>query len=167
MRPLQFPLKSYGFSGAETAKKTIFALENGIFRRGVLRIHAPPQFSMVVPLRSQARLRHSLLHWAYFALFRPQGARFVRPRRTRRRERLKRERASVPQFGMVVSHLRTTPPLAARCSVAAQGGVFPAHSRKRPRMDLQMPQSVVYYRQMPIRQEEELTWQTGIRRFTS
>ena len=29
-----------------------------------------PQFSMVVPLRSQARLRHSLLHWAYFALLR-------------------------------------------------------------------------------------------------
>ena len=78
-----------------------------------------PQFSMVAPLRSRARLRYSLLHWAYFALFRPQGARFVRPRRTRRRGRLKRERASVPQFGMVVPHLRTVPPLAARCSVAA------------------------------------------------
>ena len=38
-----------------------------------------PQFSMVVPLRSQARLRHSLLHWAYFALLRAQRARFVRP----------------------------------------------------------------------------------------
>ena len=49
---------------------------------------------MVVPLRSQARLRHSLLHWAYFALFRPQGVRFVRPRRTRRRGRLYREKAS-------------------------------------------------------------------------
>ena len=49
---------------------------------------------MVVPLRSQARLRLSLLHWAYFALFRAQRARFVRPRRTRRRGRLKRERAS-------------------------------------------------------------------------
>nr|DAI90419.1 MAG TPA: hypothetical protein [Caudoviricetes sp.] len=34
---------------------------------------------MVVPLRSQVRLRYSLLHWAYFALLRPQGARFVRP----------------------------------------------------------------------------------------
>ena len=38
-----------------------------------------PQFSMVVPLRSQARLWHSLLHWAYFALLRAQRARFVRP----------------------------------------------------------------------------------------
>ena len=34
---------------------------------------------MVVPLRSQARLWHSLLHWAYFGLFRAQRAAFVRP----------------------------------------------------------------------------------------
>ena len=40
-----------------------------------------PQFGMVVPHRSQARLRRSLPHWAYYALFRPQGARFVRPSR--------------------------------------------------------------------------------------
>ena len=35
VRPLQFPLKSCGFPGAETAncKEAIFALENGIFRR--------------------------------------------------------------------------------------------------------------------------------------
>ena len=66
-------------SGHGNCKEAIFALENGIFRRGILRAPAPPQFSMVVPLRSQARLWHSLLHWAYFALFRPQGARFVRP----------------------------------------------------------------------------------------
>ena len=38
-----------------------------------------PQFAMVAPLRSQVRLRLSLAHWAYFALLRPQGARFVRP----------------------------------------------------------------------------------------
>ena len=38
VRPLQFPLKSYGFPGC---KEAIFALENGIFRRGVLRAHAP------------------------------------------------------------------------------------------------------------------------------
>ena len=38
--------------------------------RGCGALRAVPQFSMVVPLRSQARLRHSLLHWAYFALFR-------------------------------------------------------------------------------------------------
>ena len=72
-----------------------------MFRRCALRVLAPPalrasngqrpgrecifpfrtvpQFSMVVPLRSQARLWHSLLHWAYSALFRAQRARFVRP----------------------------------------------------------------------------------------
>ena len=50
-------------------------------------------FSPLGLRRSQARLRHSLLHWAYFALFRPQGARFVRPRRTRRRGRFYCERA--------------------------------------------------------------------------
>ena len=68
-------------------KEAIFALENGIFRRSALHAHASPQFSMVVPLRSQARLRHSLLHWAYFGLFRALRAAFVRPRRTRRRGR--------------------------------------------------------------------------------
>ena len=35
---------------------------------------------MVVPLRSQARLRHSLLHWAYYGLFRALRAAFVRPK---------------------------------------------------------------------------------------
>ena len=59
------------------------------------RIASPctPQFSMVVPLRSQAHLRNSLLHWAYYGLFRALRAAFVRPRRTRRRGRLKCERA--------------------------------------------------------------------------
>ena len=55
--------------------------------RGCGALRAVPQFSMVVPLRSQARLRHSLLHWAYFGLFRALRAAFVRPRRTRRRGR--------------------------------------------------------------------------------
>ena len=40
-------------------------------------------------------MQYSLAHWAYFALFRPQGARFVRPRHCH------------PQFAMVVPHLRT------------------------------------------------------------
>ena len=56
---------------------------------------------MVVPLRSQARLRLSLLHWAYFALLRPQGARFVRP-----------PPRPPPQFAMVV-------PLRSQSSLAA------------------------------------------------
>ena len=37
------------------------------------------QFSMVVPLRSQARLWLSLLHWAYYGLFPPLAAASVRP----------------------------------------------------------------------------------------
>ena len=91
--PLPVSAKILRISGRGNCKEAIFALENGIFRRGVLRAHAPPQFSMVVPLRSQARLRHSLLHWAYYGLFRALRAAFVRPRRTRRRGRLKCERA--------------------------------------------------------------------------
>ena len=47
--------------------------------RGCGALRAVPQFSMVVPLRSQARLRHSLLHWAYFGLFRALRAASVRP----------------------------------------------------------------------------------------
>ena len=41
--------------------------------------HLHPQFAIVDLHRSQARLWHSLLHWAYSALFRAQRARFVRP----------------------------------------------------------------------------------------
>ena len=47
--------------------------------RGCGALRAVPQFSMVVPLRSQARLRHSLLHWAYYGLFRALRAASVRP----------------------------------------------------------------------------------------
>ena len=47
--------------------------------RHSLRCDTVPQFSMVVPLRSQARLWHSLLHWAYYGLFPPLAAAFVRP----------------------------------------------------------------------------------------
>ncbi len=97
-------------SGRGNCRETIFALENGIFRRGVLRAHAPLNsawsFRIFAPpcadacavfrgcalrfapcarhfspsglRRSQARLRLSLLHWAYFALFRALRARFVR-----------------------------------------------------------------------------------------
>ena len=38
-----------------------------------------PQFAMVAPLRSQARLRLSLAYWAYYGLFRALRAAFVRP----------------------------------------------------------------------------------------
>ena len=91
--PLPVSAKILRIFGRGNCKEAIFALENGIFRRSALHAHASPQFSMVVPLRSQARLRHSLLHWAYFGLFRALRAAFVRPRRTRRRGRLKCDRA--------------------------------------------------------------------------
>ena len=58
--PYQFPLKSYGFSGAETARKRFL----------LWKIEFPTQKS-------------------------------PRPRRTRRRGRLNRERALVPQFAIV------------------------------------------------------------------
>ena len=38
-----------------------------------------PQFAMVVSMRSQVRLRLSLAHWAYYGLFPPLAAAFVRP----------------------------------------------------------------------------------------
>ena len=38
-----------------------------------------PQFAMVAPLRSQARLRPSLAYWAYYGLLPPLAAAFVRP----------------------------------------------------------------------------------------
>ena len=53
--------------------------DGGIDNPSVSFADSIPQFSMVVPLRSQARLWYSLLHWAYFALLRAQRARFVRP----------------------------------------------------------------------------------------
>ena len=56
-----------GFDGQQSGRECIF-----LFR-------TDPQFSMVVPLRSQARLWLSLLHWAYYGLFPPLAAAFVRP----------------------------------------------------------------------------------------
>ena len=76
--PHQFPLKSYGFSGAETARKRFLLWKMGFSDAAYCEL-LHPSIQHGRPLRSQARLRHSLLHWAYFALFRPQGARFVRP----------------------------------------------------------------------------------------
>ena len=48
-------------------------------RECIFTFRTDPQFSMVVPLRSQARLWLSLLHWAYYGLFPPLAAAFVRP----------------------------------------------------------------------------------------
>ena len=88
------------------------------------RIASPctPQFSMVVPLRSQARLWHSLLHWAYSALFRAQRARFVRPSPSLARCSVSSHRPALrlrgvpalrPPFGRVLA-----PPAASRPSIA-------------------------------------------------
>ncbi len=68
---LQFSLPHWGL-------RTGLRFAGPVFR-GCGALRAVPQFSMVVPLRSQARLRHSLLHWAYFGLFRALRAASVRP----------------------------------------------------------------------------------------
>ena len=127
--PHQFPLKSCGFSGAETARKRFLLWKMGFSDTAYCEL-LHPSIQHGRPLRSQARLRHSLLHWAYYGLFRstirnsrlatlplasllcsldfrfacsahcarrssvPLAAAFVRPRRTRRRGRLKREGVS-------------------------------------------------------------------------
>ena len=56
-------------------------LTEGFFDPSVTAYAVPPPLSSAwSPLCAHGtRLRCSLLHWAYFALFRPQGARFVRP----------------------------------------------------------------------------------------
>ena len=56
-------------------------LTEGFFDPSVTAYAVPPFLSSAwSPLCAHGtRLRCSLLHWAYFALFRPQGARFVRP----------------------------------------------------------------------------------------
>ena len=58
-----------------------FAASNGQRpgRECIFTFRTDPQFSMVVPQRSQARLWLSLLHWAYYGLFPPLAAAFVRP----------------------------------------------------------------------------------------
>ena len=76
-----------------------------------------PQFSMVVPLRSQARLWHSLLHWAYSALFRAQRARFVRPSPSLARCSVSSHCAAVG--GPVFRRCAPPSPSAARCSGVA------------------------------------------------
>ena len=56
--------------------------EGGWFVRSLRHGYAVPPFhsSTWSPrFVRKAHLRCSLFHWAYFALFRPQGARFVRP----------------------------------------------------------------------------------------
>ena len=82
-----------------------------VFRRCALRVLACSQFAMVALLR--CRLQSSLAHWAYFGLFPPQAAAFVRP-----------PAASRPPTGRDRdgnAFLRFAPPCAslARCSVPA------------------------------------------------
>ena len=76
-------------------------------------------------------LQCSLAHWAYFALLRPQGARFVRP-----------PPLPHPQFAMVVLHLRTVPSSAARCFASADFAslcVLEASAASRPPMKAELP----------------------------
>src|SRR5699024_6875409 len=71
----------HGRPAALTSSLAALPASLGLLRpvsRTARGLRALPQFSMVVPLRSQARLRHSLLHWAYYGLFRALRAAFVR-----------------------------------------------------------------------------------------
>ena len=112
MRPSPVSAKILRIFGRGNCKEAIFALENGIFRRGVLRApaplnsawsshtFAPPCANACAVFRPcglrfapcprgssrfaasdarRARLRYSLPYWAYFGLFPPQAAAFVRP----------------------------------------------------------------------------------------
>ena len=64
-------------SARPLANLTICGQRSG--RECIFTFRTDPQFSMVVPLRSQARLWLSLLHWAYYGLFPPLAAASVRP----------------------------------------------------------------------------------------
>ena len=103
-------------------------------RECIFTFRTDPQFSMVVPLRSQARLWLSLLHWAYYGLFPPLAAAFVRPCASLARCSVPAHfvcsalqpfgpspfcKHLHPQFAIVDLQLRTVPSSAARCSVAA------------------------------------------------
>ena len=122
--PYQFPLKSYGFSGAETARKQFLLWKMGFSSAAYCEsMHPSIQHGRSTALASSlAELPASLgssyrpaLRWPGIpglrsasrcprpftpsglrgnGLFRALRAAFVRPRRTRRRGRLKRERAS-------------------------------------------------------------------------
>ena len=64
-------------SARPLANLTICGQRSG--RECIFTFRTDPQFSMVVPLRSQARVWLSLLHWAYYGLFPPLAAASVRP----------------------------------------------------------------------------------------
>ena len=78
-------------SARPLANLTICGQRSG--RECIFTFRTDPQFSMVVPLRSQARLWLSLLHWAYYGLFPPLAAASVRPSVS--------FADSIPQFSMV------------------------------------------------------------------
>ena len=75
------PLRGLCLRTACARASSRFAASNGqrSGRECIFTFRTDPQFSMVVPLRSQARLWLSLLHWAYYGLFPPLAAAFVRP----------------------------------------------------------------------------------------
>ena len=75
------PLRGLCLRTACARASSRFAASNGqrSGRECIFTFRTDPQFSMVVPLRSQARLWLSLLHWAYYGLFPPLAAASVRP----------------------------------------------------------------------------------------
>ena len=91
--------------GASYPQFAIVVLHLRTVPSSAARCFAPADFASLRVLGASAASRPPISHRAVFGgpVFRPCGLRF----------------APCPQFGMVVPHLRTVPPLAARCSVAA------------------------------------------------
>ena len=117
------------------ALRTALAFGGAVFRRCGRLLGVSSRLQPLRGLRrSQARLWLSLLHWAYYGLFPPLAAAFVRPCASLARCSVPahfvcsalqpfgpspfRKRLH-PQFAIVDLHLRTVPPSVARCSVAA------------------------------------------------
>ncbi len=103
--PLQNSHKRVWRGGASYPQFAIVVLHLRTVPSSAARCFAPADFASLRVLGASAASRPPISHRAVFGgpVFRPCGLRF----------------APCPQFGMVVPHLRTVPPLAARCSVAA------------------------------------------------
>ena len=89
---LQYSLAHWAYYGLFRALRAAFVRPTG----------CAASFALIgLPLRLFRALRAAKLrpHWAYYGLFPPQAAAFVRPSVG--------FAASIPQFSMVVPHLRT------------------------------------------------------------
>ena len=92
--PLPVSAKILRIFGRGNCKEAIFALENGIFRRGVLRVHAPLNSAWSSHCARRLACGTPCFIGLTSRCFAHRARASCAPRRTRRRGRLKRERAS-------------------------------------------------------------------------